>query len=120
MKTIRLLAIIEATTITGPAKNLLQFAQCAREHGADPAVEVAIAVFRRENQSNLFIQTAGRLAIPVYALPDGGRREWRKIGDAIRRLGWWGSVTLAGQAPSAEPYYGSADICVLSSLSEGS
>jgi glycosyltransferase involved in cell wall biosynthesis len=31
-----------------------------------------------------------------------------------------GSVTLAGQVPSAEPFYGIADICVLSSLSEGS
>ena len=29
-------------------------------------------------------------------------------------------VTLAGQAPSAEPYYGIADLAVLSSLSEGS
>jgi glycosyltransferase involved in cell wall biosynthesis len=68
MKTIRLLAILEATTITGPAKNLLQFAQCAREH-----VEVTIAVFWREGQSNLFLETAGRLAIPVHALPEAGR-----------------------------------------------
>lgn len=85
MKTIRLLAIIEATTITGPAKNLLQFAQCAREHEADPAVEVAVAVFRRENQSNLFIETAGRLAIPVYALPEAGRFD-RTVTPALRSL----------------------------------
>jgi glycosyltransferase involved in cell wall biosynthesis len=68
MKPIRLLAILEATTITGPAKNLLQFAQCAREH-----VEVTIAVFWREGQSNLFLETAGRLAVPVHALPEAGR-----------------------------------------------
>jgi glycosyltransferase involved in cell wall biosynthesis len=64
----KLLAILEATTITGPAKNLLQFAQYACER-----VEVAIAVFRREGQSNLFIETAGRLGIPVHALPEAGR-----------------------------------------------
>ena len=68
MKTIRLLAILEATTITGPAKNLLQFAQCARGQ-----VDVEIAVFRREGQSNLLIETAGRLAIPVHAVPEAGR-----------------------------------------------
>ena len=85
MKTIRLLAILEATTITGPAKNLLQFTQCARERGADPAVEVAIAVFQREGQSNLFLETAGRLAIPVHAVPEAGRFD-RTVLDALRRL----------------------------------
>jgi glycosyltransferase involved in cell wall biosynthesis len=83
MKTIRLLAILEATTITGPAKNLLQFAQCAREH--EPAVETEIAVFRREGQSNLFIETAGRLAIPVHALPEAGRFD-RSVISALRSL----------------------------------
>jgi glycosyltransferase involved in cell wall biosynthesis len=38
----------------------------------------------------------------------------------VRALGLAGAVTLTGQIPSAEPYYGIADICVLSSLSEGS
>ena len=80
MKTIRLLAILEATTITGPAKNLLQFAQCARER-----VEVTIAVFRREGQSNLFIETAGRLAIPVHALPEAGRFD-RTVIPTLRSL----------------------------------
>jgi glycosyltransferase involved in cell wall biosynthesis len=83
MKTIRLLAILEATTITGPAKNLLQFAQCARD--ARPAVEVEIAVFRREGQSNLFLDTAGRLAIPVHALPEAGRFD-RAVISALRSL----------------------------------
>jgi glycosyltransferase involved in cell wall biosynthesis len=68
MKSLRLLAILEADTITGPAKNLLQFAQCARGQ-----VDVEIAVFRREGQSNLFIETAGRLAIPVHTMPEAGR-----------------------------------------------
>jgi len=70
MKTLRLLAILEATTITGPAKNLLQFAQCARESGA---VETAIAVFQRGTEPNLAIETAKRAAIPVYAVAEAGR-----------------------------------------------
>lgn len=80
MKPISLLAILEATTITGPAKNLLQFAQCARGR-----VDVAIAVFRREGQSNLLLETAGRLAIPVHALPEAGRFD-RTVIRALRSL----------------------------------
>ena len=80
MKPIRLLAILEATTITGPAKNLLQFAQCARER-----VVVTIAGFQREGQSNLFLETAGRLAIPVHALPEAGRFD-RTVIPALRSL----------------------------------
>jgi glycosyltransferase involved in cell wall biosynthesis len=85
MKTIRLLAILEATSITGPAKNLLQFAQCARERGAYPGVEVSIAVFRREGQSNLLLETAGRLGIPVHALPEAGRFD-RAVIPGLRSL----------------------------------
>lgn len=85
MKTIRLLAILEAASVTGPAKNLLQFAQCAREPGVDPAVEVTIAVFQREGQSNLFLETAARLGIPVHAMPEAGRFD-RTVLDALRRL----------------------------------
>jgi glycosyltransferase involved in cell wall biosynthesis len=73
MKTIRLLAIIEATTITGPAKNLLQFAQCARSGGLDPAVELAIAVFQRGDGSTLFIDAAREASIPVYPILEAGR-----------------------------------------------
>ena len=48
---------------------------------------------------------------------DGPERP--RIEKAIRALGLTESVTLTGQVPSAEPYYGIADICVLSSPSEG-
>jgi glycosyltransferase involved in cell wall biosynthesis len=76
----KLLAILEATTITGPAKNLLQFAQYARGR-----VDVSIAVFRREGQSSLFIETAGGLGIPVHALPEAGRFD-RTVIRALRAL----------------------------------
>jgi glycosyltransferase involved in cell wall biosynthesis len=73
MTNIRLLAILEATTITGPAKNLLQFARCARSGETDIAVEVSIAVFQRGAGSNLFIDTARRESIPVYPIHERAR-----------------------------------------------
>ena len=94
MKTIRLLAILEATTITGPAKNLLQFAQCARKGGADAAVETAIAVFQRGAEPNLLIETAKRAAIPVYAVQEAGRFD-RTVMAGLRSLAreWEPAVT---------------------------
>ena len=59
MSRLRLLAIIEAYSITGPAKNLLEFARLARE--AD--VETTIATFTRGAPTNLFIDTARQSGI---------------------------------------------------------
>ena len=61
MKALRLLAIIEARTITGPAKNLLEFAGLALAMG----VETQIATFLRGEDSNLFIETARSRGIPI-------------------------------------------------------
>jgi len=83
MKPLRLLAILEANTLTGPAKNLLQFAQMAREH--EPAVETEAVVFRREGQPNLFLETAARMGVPVHALPEAGRFD-RSVIPALRAL----------------------------------
>lgn len=71
--TIRLLAILEASTITGPAKNLLQFAELARAPRRGPGVEVHTAVFQRPGASSLFIETARRGAMPVHVIPESGR-----------------------------------------------
>ena len=70
---IQLLAIIEASTITGPAKNLLQFASLAAREDLVRRVGVSIAVFHREGQSELFMETARRLSLPVYPIPEKGR-----------------------------------------------
>jgi glycosyltransferase involved in cell wall biosynthesis len=85
MKTIRLLAILEATTITGPAKNLLQFAQCARECGGETIVETAIAVFQRGAKPNLLVETARQAAIPVYPVREAGRFD-RTVMAGLRSL----------------------------------
>lgn len=73
MKIIRLLAIIEANTITGPAKNLLSFAGMARSGEIDPPIEVSIAVFTRPGSSELFIERARQASVPVYTIPETSR-----------------------------------------------
>jgi glycosyltransferase involved in cell wall biosynthesis len=71
--TIRLLAIIEASTITGPAKNLLQFAELARSSPGGPAVEVHAVVFQRPDAPTLFLDTARTASLPVHVIPESGR-----------------------------------------------
>ncbi|MGD1074325.1 MAG: hypothetical protein ABSB15_29830, partial [Bryobacteraceae bacterium] len=80
-KPIRLLAIIEASTITGPAKNLLQFASSSHSQ-----VEVSIAVFQRQGQPDLFLETCRRLSIPVYPIPEKGRFD-PVVVEGLRELG---------------------------------
>src|ERR1051326_7298459 len=65
---IRLLAIIEAYSITGPAKNLLEFAGLARKSG----VETTIATFTRGASHNLFIDSARAARIPVEVIQESG------------------------------------------------
>ena len=65
---LRLLAVIEAYSITGPARNLLEFARLAREKG----VETTIATFTRGAPTNLFIDTARQSGIPVETIEERG------------------------------------------------
>jgi glycosyltransferase involved in cell wall biosynthesis len=69
MKPLRLLAIIEARTLTGPAKNLLEFARRAKAHG----VETLIATFTRGDDYNFFVETARRDEIAVFTIGESGR-----------------------------------------------
>ena len=90
MKSIHLLAVVEAGSITGPAKNLLQFAQLGRSGLVDPPIAVSIAVFQRGDASkNLFLETARQLSIPVYPIAEAGRFDWavvRRLRDLAREL----------------------------------
>lgn len=80
MKPIKLLAIVEATSITGPAKNLLQFARTAHSGGGEPSVDVSIAIFQRPHEPDLFLQAARQMSIPVYPIAERGRFDRRVIG----------------------------------------
>ena len=85
MSRLRLLAIIEAHSITGPAKNLLEFARLAREAG----VETTIATFTRGASNNLFIDTAREGGFPVEVIPESGlydRSVIRNLSQLVERL----------------------------------
>lgn len=84
----RVLAFLEAATITGPAKNLLQFAQIARHF--TPPVDMALAVFCREGDSGVLLQACKLAGVPLHPIHERGRfdasvipqmtqlaREWR-------------------------------------------
>ncbi len=85
MSRLRLLAIIEAYSITGPAKNLLEFAKLARE--AD--VETTIATFTRGSERNLFIDTALEGGFPVEVIHESGLYDpsvIRNLSQLVERL----------------------------------
>jgi glycosyltransferase involved in cell wall biosynthesis len=73
MKPIRVLAIIEAVTVTGPAKNLLQFGILARSADYDPGVELSIATFRRGSDPSIFADAVSAARLPLHPIPESGR-----------------------------------------------
>jgi glycosyltransferase involved in cell wall biosynthesis len=83
MKPLRLLAIIEAGTVTGPAKNLLQFAEIARSL-SDP-VEVTVATFHRPGDPEIFSAAAARAGVTVHRIEERGRFD-RSVVAALRDL----------------------------------
>ena len=85
MKTIRLLAVLEASNISGPAKNLLQFASMARADRFSPPVDVSIATFRRSGDSDLFADKCRELQIPLHIIPERSRFDRTTI-DRLAKL----------------------------------
>jgi glycosyltransferase involved in cell wall biosynthesis len=85
MKTIRVLAVLEASTITGPAKNLLQFASLARADRFVPAVDVSIVTFRRHGDSDLLADICRELQIPLHVISERGRFD-RTVIDSLAGL----------------------------------
>jgi glycosyltransferase involved in cell wall biosynthesis len=85
MTPVRLLAIIEAYSITGPAKNLLEFARNAGVEG----VETTILTFVRGARDNLFISTVREQGIPIEIVEERGafdRRVGRLLREAVGRV----------------------------------
>src|SRR5689334_17566591 len=75
MNPLRLVAIIEASTITGPAKNLLEFAKGAAALGVDTQV----VTFVRGDEANLFVQAAQRDGLGAHAIREQDRYDRRVI-----------------------------------------
>jgi glycosyltransferase involved in cell wall biosynthesis len=85
MSALRLLAIIEAYSITGPAKNLLEFARL----GKDSGIETSIATFARDTRENLFVQTAREQGVRVEVIKESGpfdRAAMRSLAEVAHRL----------------------------------
>jgi len=100
-KTIKVLALIEAATITGPAKNLLNFihliSQPSFQTGGHPRVEFSLATFHRSSQPanldrlprnlppNPFVGAARAQAVNVDVIDERFRFDARVIGQ-LRRI----------------------------------
>ena len=90
MTTIRLLAIIEATSITGPAKNLLRFAETARSDGFGVPVELSVITFQRGETSNLFLEVAKKWGIETIPVLEKGafdRAVLSRLSAVVREVG---------------------------------
>ena len=83
---IRILALVEAATVTGPAKNLLHFAETARRT-APGAVELMIATFRRGavRGDDPFLFAVAAAGIPVDVI-DERSRLGRRHASGLRAL----------------------------------
>jgi len=72
---IRVVSIMEAQFVTGPAKNLLEFAQRARE--GSPAVDLSVITYERSNgtsaSANPFVEAAERAGVPVDIVHESRR-----------------------------------------------
>lgn len=81
----KVLAIIEASTVTGPAKNLLQFAQMARAEGVD----VTIVTFHRPGDPEIFTEAASKAGVMVHRIEERGRFDRSVVPllqEAVRRF----------------------------------
>ena len=92
--TLRVLALMEAATVTGPAKNLIEFCRRARSLGAaagdPPAAEITFVTFQRGHADegeapNPFVAAARAAGVGVEVIPERFRFDARVVGD-LRRV----------------------------------
>jgi glycosyltransferase involved in cell wall biosynthesis len=85
---IRVVALIEAASVTGPAKNLIEFARRARENPQTddlPRVEVCLAAFRRAGMGEgSFVPAACAAGVPVDIIDERFRFDWHVIAELKR------------------------------------
>jgi glycosyltransferase involved in cell wall biosynthesis len=76
----------------------------------------------REKDHVTLLEAVSRLpsSMTPHVVIIGEGHEKPRVEERMRQLGLQENVTFTGHQPSAEPWYGIADIAVLSSLSEGS
>jgi len=83
---IRLLAVIEAASVTGPAKNLLDFWETVKTREPRP-LELEIVTFRRgaENAPDAFLEATREAGIPTHVIGERGRLDLRNA-EALRAI----------------------------------
>lgn len=90
---IRVLAIIEASSVTGPAKNLIEFCrwtQSPQAAAAGISLSLSIATFTRQadpshDDQNRFVQAVRQAGVPLSLIRERGRFDTAVIGQ-IRAL----------------------------------
>ena len=86
---IKLLAIVEATSINAIAKNVLEFDRAAKElrrqSAACPEVAVSLVTFDRYNNSTEFVSAARQQGLAVEVIRESGRFDLRII-KALARI----------------------------------
>ncbi len=80
---VRVLAVIEASTITGNVKNLLEFCTAVRE--VDPGIDMHLATYRRGSGETDLLRAARARSIPITAIPERGAFDRAVIG-ALEKL----------------------------------
>jgi glycosyltransferase involved in cell wall biosynthesis len=85
MSDLRVLALFESALVSGPAKNLLQFARLARQGANGPPVDLQLAVFRRPNAPSDLLDAAAAAGVTVHPIPEK-RRFDRSVIPALAEL----------------------------------
>ncbi len=80
----KVLVVMEASTVTGPVKNLFQFVEWVRDQ-AESKVEFRIATYVRGADSNAFTKAGDARGIPVTVIPERKRFDTTVI-EGLRRL----------------------------------
>lgn len=82
----RVLALVEANSITGPAKNLLEFCVAGRQLSTTGPIDVTLATFRRPGQPDTddFLEGARARGIPVEVIIQ--RKAYSSAVGALRNL----------------------------------
>src|SRR5712691_2765371 len=91
--TIKLLAVIEATTVNAVAKNMLEFQRSVRERQQNypdlPGIETSFVTFDRgsgpDRSPNGFVIAAREMGLEVDVIPEAARFDLRVI-PALRRI----------------------------------
>jgi len=86
---LRILVLVEATTVNAVARNMFEFHRAAnelRQQSADaPAIELSLVTFDRAGTSAEFVSAARELGLDVDVIPERGRFD-RSVIRALRKI----------------------------------